>query len=93
MQAISSFLILIKKYRRNFKPIVTLGCIAPGLSVAMTSKGNESLMSKTKSKFSPEVRAKAARIVLDHKREYPSRWPAALSIWVKIGCSAHPLLH
>ncbi len=49
-------------------------------------------MSKTTNKFSPEVRARAVRMVLDHEGEYPSRWAAVLSISAKIGCSAHRLL-
>jgi transposase len=49
-------------------------------------------MSKTTNKFSPEVRAEAVRMVLDHEEEYPSRWAATLSISAKIGCLADRLL-
>ena len=43
-------------------------------------------MSKTTNKFSPEVRARAVRMVLDHAGEHPSRWTAIVSISEKIGC-------
>ncbi len=50
-------------------------------------------MTSTKTnRFSPEVRARAAPLVLDHEGERVSRWAAAPSIAVKIGCSPHKLL-
>ncbi len=43
-------------------------------------------MSKTTNKFSPEVRARAVRMVLDHEGGHPLRWAAIVSISEKIGC-------
>ena len=49
-------------------------------------------MSKTTNKFSPEVRARAVRMVLDHEGDYPSRWAAIVSVAEKIGCVPQTLL-
>ena len=48
-------------------------------------------MSKTNTRYSPEVRERAVRMVQEHGKDYPSRWAAVKSISGKIGCSAQTL--
>jgi transposase len=45
-------------------------------------------MTKEKTRgYSPEVRQRAVRMVLEHAGEYPSRWAAVSSVAAKIGCN------
>ena len=48
-------------------------------------------MTKRTSPFSPEVRARAVRMVLDHREEHGSQWAAIQSIAAKIGGSGETL--
>ena len=42
-------------------------------------------------KYSPEVRERAVRMVLEHQDEHGSQWAAIASIAGKIGCTAETL--
>src|SRR3712207_3857704 len=46
---------------------------------------------KSSNRFSPEVRQRAVRMVLDHGGDHASQWSAIGSIAAKIGCSAETL--
>jgi len=43
------------------------------------------------SRYSPEVRERAVRMMFEHEREYGSQWAALKSISSKIGCTAETL--
>ena len=46
---------------------------------------------QTRGRYSPEVRARAVRLVLEHAGDYGSRWEAIVSISAKIGYTAETL--
>src|SRR2546425_6527140 len=43
------------------------------------------------SRFSPEVRERAVRMVFEHTQEHASQWAAITSIAEKIGCTSETL--
>ena len=43
------------------------------------------------SKYSPELRERAVRMVFEHAREHPSQWAAMRSIAEKLGCTTEAL--
>jgi transposase-like protein len=45
------------------------------------------------SRYSPEVRERAVRMVREHEKEHTSQWAAIVSIAEKIGCSGETLRH
>ncbi|MEQ9315894.1 MAG: IS3 family transposase, partial [Henriciella sp.] len=49
------------------------------------------MTSKQGTRFSPEVRARAVRMVFEHREDYASQWAAISSIAAKIGCTAETL--
>lgn len=43
------------------------------------------------SKYSPELRERAVRMVFDHAHEYPSQWATMRSVAEKLGCTVEGL--
>ena len=48
-------------------------------------------MSETSKRYSPGVRERVVRLVLEHRREYASQWAAIVSVAAKFGPSAETL--
>ena len=46
---------------------------------------------KTSARYSPEVRARAVRMVVEHQGDHDSQWLAIVSIASKIGCTGETL--
>ena len=49
------------------------------------------MTTKTSNRFSPEVRERAVRMVLEHGGDHTSQWAAMSSIASKIGCTGETL--
>ena len=45
----------------------------------------------TPSKHDPETRAKAVRLVLEHRDDYPSEWAAVTAVSKRLGMNAEKL--
>ncbi|MDT5131706.1 MAG: transposase [Mycobacterium sp.] len=43
------------------------------------------------SKYDPETRGKAVRLVLDHRDDYPSEWAASTAVSKRLGMNAETL--
>ena len=43
------------------------------------------------SKYDPETRAKAVRLVVEHREDYPSEWAAMTAVSKRLGMSAETL--
>jgi len=48
-------------------------------------------MNKTTNKYTPEVRERSVRMVLENQGQHESRWAAIVSIASKIGCAPQTL--
>ena len=46
---------------------------------------------KTSTRYSPQRRERAVRLVVEHQGEHDSQWAAIVSVSAKIGCSAQTL--
>lgn len=46
---------------------------------------------KSPKRYSPELRERAVRLVIEQQGEYPSKWAAICSIASKFGCTAETL--
>jgi transposase len=49
------------------------------------------VMSDASKRYSPEVRERAVRMVLEHQHGYASQWAAINSIAAKVGCTSETL--